>query len=446
MSPGEPAPPLDVLVLGGGLAGAVAALAARERGARVALVRRSPGASALSSGAVGVAWDADALPGDPLRARRGWLESARRLGARRPEHPYAVVGEGLRELPAALAFAASELEALLAPPLERNRFLATAHGAALGAALCQRSMAAGDLLEVRGRLAVAGFRGHLGWDARLVAGGLARYAPLGGPEPVAVELDLFAGPGEGLLRPHELARALEPPGAAEEAGRRLREALPAGAAAALLPPVLGLRLEARVPERLSAAAGLPVAELLGDVPSVPGLRLQDAMERRLRQAGVELVEGPVERAEAPGLALLAGGRELVAGAWVLATGRYTGGGVARRGRLLEPVLGLPVHAGGEDPAGPRLHARPPAALTRAGCFEPQPLLAAGLRVDPELRPLGEDGRPFHPRLFAAGGVLGGHEPAQDGTGLGVAILTGYVAGRGAAFTSLRCAGSGFASR
>jgi glycerol-3-phosphate dehydrogenase subunit B len=38
----------------------------------------------------------------------------------------------------------------------------------------------------------------------------------------------------------------------------------------------------------------------------------------------------------------------------------------------------------------------------------------------------------HPRLLAAGAVLGGHEQATDGTGLGVAILTGFLAGVAAA--------------
>ncbi len=39
---------------------------------------------------------------------------------------------------------------------------------------------------------------------------------------------------------------------------------------------------------------------------------------------------------------------------------------------------------------------------------------------------------MHYRLFAAGAVIGGHEHAADGTGLGVGILTGWLAGRGAA--------------
>ncbi len=263
----------DVLVLGGGMAGAVAALSARAGGARVALVRRSPGATALSSGAIAVAPDLGAGPGEPLAWRRGPIEAARRLAALRPEHPYALLGADLGRLPEALAFAARALDPLLSPALDRPRFLATPLGGAAGAALCQRSMAAGDLLTARGPLAVVGFRGHLGFDAGLVAAGLARCATRGGPEAFALEVELpFDDPA---ARPHELARALDAPGVAEVLGERLREALAGrGAGTALLPPVLGLAPAARTVERLSAAAGLPVAETLSDVPSVPGLRLQ----------------------------------------------------------------------------------------------------------------------------------------------------------------------------
>ncbi|WP_242345691.1 FAD-binding protein [Anaeromyxobacter terrae] len=420
----------DVLVVGGGMAGAIAALAAREAGARVVLARRAPGATALSSGAIGVAPDPLALPGEPLRAAREPLEAARRLARLRPDHPYAVLGERLGALPEALAFAARVLAPLLAPPLERPRFLATPFGTAVPAALCQRSQAAGDLLAVDGALVVAGLRGHLGLDAALAAAGLERYRARGGPRAFAVEVD--PGLGEvGLFRPHELARALEPPGAAEALGRAIRAALPAGAGAALVPPVLGLRPEARVPERVAAAAGIPVAELLADVPSVPGVRLQAALEAALAAAGVEVVQGALQGA-GPGKPAMVGADEITAPRWVLATGRFVGGGVVRRGTLREPVLGLPVQAAEGREAGVDLAARPAASLTGAARSGPQPLLSAGLRVDALLRPLDGRGRPAADGLFAAGAVLGGHEQASDGTGLGVAILTGYLAGRAAA--------------
>jgi glycerol-3-phosphate dehydrogenase subunit B len=82
-------------------------------------------------------------------------------------------------------------------------------------------------------------------------------------------------------------------------------------------------------------------------------------------------------------------------------------------------------------SGVHLAARPAASLTARDRRSPQPLLSAGLRVDEALRPLDERGRPLHPRLYAAGAVVGGHEQATDGTGLGVAILTGWLAGRAA---------------
>jgi glycerol-3-phosphate dehydrogenase subunit B len=419
----------DVLVVGGGMAGAVAALAAREAGARVVLVRRSPGATALSSGAVGVAPGAAGRDA-PLAALRGPVEAAQAHALRHPDHPYAVVGAALGALPEALAFAARALP-LLVPALDRPRVLATPLGGAAAAALCQRSQASGDLLAARGPVAVCGFRGHLAFDAGLVAAGLARTARRGGPEAFAVEVDLpFDDPA---ARPHELARGLDAPGAAERLGEAVGAALRGrGAGVALMAPVLGLDGAARAAERVAAAAGLAVAETLSDVPSVPGLRLQAALEAALRAGGVEVVTGALAGPAIPGALVEVAGRVIRARAWVLASGRYVGGGLARRGTLREPALGLAVQAAEGREAGVHLALRPAASLTVRDRRAPQPLLSAGLRVDARLRPLDDGGRPVHPRLLAAGAVVGGHEQATDGTGLGVAILTGWLAGRAAA--------------
>ena len=177
---------------------------------------------------------------------------------------------------------------------------------------------------------------------------------------------------------------------------------------------------------------MPVAETLSDVPSVPGLRLHRAIEARLAAAGVAVIQGEVAAAPVPGEPVRAGETVVRAPAWVLATGRFVGGGIARRGVLAEPALRLPVQAAEGREAGVHLALRPAASLTARDRLRPQPLLSAGLRVDGALRPLDERGRAVHPRLFAAGAVVGGHEQATDGTGLGVAILTGFLAGLAAA--------------
>lgn len=422
----------DVLVIGGGMAGALAALAARALQARVILVRRSHAATAVSSGVVSVAPDPWAAPGDPLAARLAPGAAARRLAASRPEHPYATVGQAEGALEEALEFAARELESVLVPLGPRTVHLATPYGSVVPCALAQRSMLAGDLTALEGVLAVVGFRGHLLFDPRLVAGGLSAHPALGAVRPVPLEIDLFMREEAALARPHELARMLEAPGAAEASGAALRRVLPPGARVALLPPVLGLSPAARVAERISAAAGLPVAETVSDVPSVPGLRLQLALDARLAAAGVQVVAGELSGAREPGEPALVAGREVTAPSWVLATGRFVGGGIVRRGALEEALLGIPVQASEDGAAGVHLASRPAAALTARQRRARQPLLAAGIRVDRALRPLGATGLPVHPRLFAAGAVLGGHEVAADGTGLGVAILSGVLAGRMAA--------------
>ena len=315
------------------------------------------------------------------------------------------------------------LAPLLAPPLERPRFLATPFGTVVAAALCQRSQASGDLLAVEGLLAVVGLGGHLAFDAALVAAGLERYRARGGPPVRAVEVD----PGLrdlALLRPHELARALEQTGAAEAFGASIRAALPDGAGAALLPPVLGLHPGARVPERVALEAGVPVAESLSDVPSVPGVRLQASLEAALAAAGVQVVQGSLRappgreprRTSAIRGSPPRAGCSPPGGSWAAASPgaercvRRRSARRCRRRRGPRPASISP--------------ARPAASLTLRARTAPQPLLSAGLRVDAMLRPLDARGRPAADGLFAAGAVVGGHEQATDGTGLGVAILTG----------------------
>src|SRR5258708_27718049 len=75
----------DVVVIGGGMAGCWAAATAASAGARVTLVRRALGATAVSAGPV------DFVP--PLEAGEaaGWLG---RLARTDPQHPYVESGGG----------------------------------------------------------------------------------------------------------------------------------------------------------------------------------------------------------------------------------------------------------------------------------------------------------------------------------------------------------------
>src|SRR5260370_17248590 len=79
----------EVLVIGAGMAGAIAALSAVRAGAKVIVVRRAFGATALSSGAIDVAVDPHARDGVSIE------EAAREIARIRPHHPYAILEQNL---------------------------------------------------------------------------------------------------------------------------------------------------------------------------------------------------------------------------------------------------------------------------------------------------------------------------------------------------------------
>ncbi len=447
---------VDVLVIGGGAAGAFAALAARERGATVAVVRRAWAATALSSGAADVAPDPLSNARTPLGGRMSVIESARHLASRRPDHPYAALQGRLALLPAALDFASRQTGGRLSfagAERENHAFLSPMGLPKLSAGGLD-SIVAGDLLGVSGTIGAVGFDLHPIVDARLLAAAANEAARRAGLplRAVPIECDFLRRSGDSLLRPHEIAARIDDD--PERLVESLRRALPIDRPQRLLlPPVLSRRDPRPVLEALEAGLGIPCAELLAAGESVPGVRLQQALEARLDEAGIELIHGEVYaasgaegdateprphtvgdsmigirmRGAAPPNGVVASDWPIEAGAVVLATGKFIGGGIRREGRLREPIFDLPVWIGDQVDEGSWLGDR-----TAYELRDPQPALRAGLRIDEELHPLLRDHRLLSPRLFACGDVLAGNDPAEDGAGIGLAIFTGYLAGLEAA--------------
>lgn len=419
-----------VLVIGGGMAGVIAALSAKAQGAEVRVARRSLGATALSSGAIDVAADHVAPGGDLASQLISPLEGARTMARLRPNHPYGVLRERLERLEESLRFAGSELGDLLSGPLPQNALLPTPLGTVKPSAMGQRNVLGANVAELPGRVAVVELGVNPSWDAQLIARGLEQAARAIGRslEVVVVRSGFFNQIEDALRTPYELGERLDAPEALERFAADLKRALPPGVEAVLVPPVLGRRSPDLAGRLGGFLGGIRCAEILSAAPSLPGLRLQEALDAALGRAGIELDELSVDGARAAeGVFLLSDGAEVRPDAVVLATGKYIGGGIARERRFRETVLNLPVFAGGRrvsDEFIGELLADAPASEQIA--------FRAGVRIDGSLRPLGVDGRPVHPRLHAAGSVLAGYDPATDKTGLGVAIFTGYLAGELAA--------------
>ncbi|HEX6493714.1 MAG TPA: FAD-dependent oxidoreductase, partial [Candidatus Dormibacteraeota bacterium] len=214
----------DVVVVGGGLAGCWAAVTAAHAGLQVAIVRRGPAATAVSSGALDLVPPGEATdPGD-------WLG---RLAREAPDHPYVAGGAeppSTAELDSEARRLAAELAGVglrLRVALPRPVLVAAVTGQLRRAGVALEGIAAGDLGQAS-RVAVAGIRGLLRVDAAAIAAAITERF-VAGPAARALLLDpALPGVDESIagdLDDATLARAVEAEGGAEALGEAIAEAL-----------------------------------------------------------------------------------------------------------------------------------------------------------------------------------------------------------------------------
>jgi glycerol-3-phosphate dehydrogenase subunit B len=409
----------DVLIIGAGPAGLLAAWVAAQNGRRVRVLASGIGSTHVSPGWIGVLDTEKAADKDaPLAAAvDAWA-------AAHPEHPYALVGAG------ALAGGIAALRAAAGPvgidylgDLSGNYRLPTAAGALVPAALAPASLAAGDAHQP-GDMMIAGPAHWRDFYPALCAANLSKQGiPAHGetfdlPQLHSAKFDATA---TGLARLFDQAEVRA--AVAAQLKPRLN-----GAARAGLPAVLGLEHSREAWADLQDRLGVPVFEIPTLPPSVPGIRLFNAFKTALAKAGVQLLldmtvaRGIVEGTRATGVAVPGAVRELTYNARhiVLATGGLYGGGIATdyRGGMTETVFGLPVF-------GPDTMNRwfDDTFLNPAG----HEVYYAGLRADAQMRPLDAAGRPVLENVAVAGRLLGGYNPLIEGSTEGVWLATGYKA-------------------
>lgn len=366
-----------VVVIGGGIAGYCAAMAARRAGAEVTVVARAPGATALYAGAMEVVDDLDSI-----------------LSAE-PNHPFTRLGLDTVRLATELDTAIQALRlALEKGGLKfegswRTRGLyADIHGLARPANLVPATVAGGELRALAGRsVAVVGVPQIGDYDAASTAQALKE---LHGIAAFAADVSVADLPQSASLT--------------DLYGRPAPILTKARGASVAYPP---------------GFTGLPPDsfELLATPPSPHGWRLQQAIGLgavRAEVLGLDPAGGRIKAARA-------GDRTFGADAFVLATGHHIGGGIRGGRQASEPLLSLGVFHEG------RIASSGGARLRHEEYLDPATELRSGLMTDPRLRPMDEAGGVPYANLFAAGAVLGGYDYAGS-CGFGVPILTGWLAG------------------
>jgi glycerol-3-phosphate dehydrogenase subunit B len=413
----------DVVVIGAGLSGLSAGISLAEAGASVFVAAKGMAATHWSHGALDIA-----APPRAENARQGlrWLSADER-------HPYhRLAGEAeaaLAVLQGRLATAGLPYEggldtpfASVVTPIGGVRPVSVAPSAQLAAL----EPWGGD----EGLLLVGFERFRDGWaeyaarNAAGVAWQATRPARIHGLQVELPTLDRVHN-----LSSLDLAHFFDDPAWRARALQAIRVALPrTGRWRIGLPAVLGLDAHAQVLHDAQEALGHPLFEVPGLPPSVPGLRLFEALRRRLLAAGARFQFGfPVVEVERDGSRVVAVHTEsasrtlrLVADRFVLASGGIAGGGLVgeRDGTLRDSVLGLAL-------PGP----------ARAAWFDDDflatqhPIEAAGFAVDDDLRPLAADGSPAVENVHVVGSALGGMHYLHERCGDGVAIASAARAAR-----------------
>jgi len=442
-------PTADVVVVGAGLAGLVTTYELARRGAAVVLLAKGHASTHWAAGTLDVA----ALP------RSATPRDGVRTLAELPNHPYAVLRDDVE--PAVTGFvdlverAGLPYVGGLDTPI---RALPTGIGGTRPAAIVPEGMAAAMTpWGADEMLVLCGIGGFKDFWPDAVAASLSRpsvwQAAVDGPDTasdgppgstgvrpgiaphavVAVTADLPGLAGRHNLSAVHVARGFDDrawrDAAIDAIGRAVDGAGVRGRPFRIgLPAVLGLDDHRETLTAFETRLGVPVFELPLVPPSVPGMRLFDVLRTAIRQAGGRIQLGEsVSRVEVEGarvrlVATPAAVREFAVRteALVIATGGLTGGGIVGQpdGRLEEVVLGLPVEAPSRG------------AWFAADALDPtgHPIEAAGVRTDPELRPVRHDGRASHSNVRVVGSLLAGQRWLGERCGEGVALAS---AGRAA---------------
>jgi len=410
---------VDVIVIGAGLAGLMAAVHAVNAGARVRLIAQGWGQQMVTPGWLSVC---DRAEDDVIAEVRGYA-------ALHPEHPYGRAGDDA--MVAGLESFRSAAEAVGLPYAQRkkdghNMRLITLLGGVQRAMIAPRGIAAGDLTDHHGPLLLVGFAGWRDFYAEMTAANLRRQ----GIDARALAVELPDQDRWWDLWPGDLARHFDAAPFREMIARQVAPHV-AGVARVGFPAVLGMAEHPHVLDDLARQIGRPVFEIPTLPASTAGVRLTDRLRRWLLRQGARVqighpvVRGVVEGRRCTGVEVASLGHPTLfrADQFILATGGVYNGGIQtdESGRVWEPLFDLPVVT--------------PEVESRADWYHDTLLIErghpihrqTGLRVSTDLLPLDAAGEPVLDNVYVAGQLLAGFNPLTDGCAEGIALATAYKA-------------------
>jgi glycerol-3-phosphate dehydrogenase subunit B len=415
----------DCLIIGGGIAGLTCGIRCAAEGLKTAVISGGMNSLHFSSGSIDLAgYD------EKGRIIKKPFEYISKVISRDKNHPYA--SAGIKTIKNSIAFFSSELEAESLPLNnngDSNHFHVTAIGTLKPSYLSQESIfneKAVSILKNNSKIAILNFRGFRDYYPEQTIALLKNNSLFQNIQIISGEISLpyYINTEKNLheFRSVDLARIFE----TEKYLPRIADEIlkvTENAEAVSLPAFLGIKNYSLIRKRLEELTGKYIYEIPSLPPSIPGLRLDNALKNRYIKLGGDYISGDrAESGQYNGNTLEkiitrgSGTSGITAGYFVLATGSFFSGGIVSEfNNIYEPLLGLKVKY---DTPGNKWYS------TSFFDKKSHPFLGYGVLTDKKLNPINNEGKTIR-NLFCAGSVLAGYNPVKEGNGGGVAISTGY---------------------
>jgi glycerol-3-phosphate dehydrogenase len=409
----------DVVAIGMGLAGLVAAWRLAMRGLRVAVIAKGMGSLFFSSGCI-----------DLLGYHNGEqvispMEKIEILKATTQNHPYNRFQQSdFTQVFAQFAELCAQAGMPMAGGIQHNWLLPTAIGASRPTSLVPSTMSAGDLHSKQSIL-VVGIKNFFDFFPGLISENL-------------IHLDIPCKSGEIEIprtgkdqnwNARRLANSFEEKPFLHTVRQQLFKLLeklkPFLPERIALPAVLGTNPSQGIFNELQAEVGIPLCEIPTLPPSIPGIRLHKVLTQKINENGGTIINGAqVVSAESNCRKITrifseaaAGFVEFQAKEYILATGGILGGGISRSfgENYKEPIFNLPITTRNQQ----RELANPSLPF-----MAPQAFLPAGITTNACFQPIDEQGEILFDNLHCIGLNLYGVDPVNELSGEGVALMTG----------------------
>lgn len=408
----------DVIVMGAGLTGLMAAAAAAKRGKKVMLMAKGTGAVAFGSGTVDML---GYLPDHTM------VTSFNDGIARLPEaHPYTKLGAAkVAEAAKFLADICKEEGYEYAGGLTENSFVPTAAGTLKPTGLIPKTMDAAAV-KTASQVLIVGFDKLKDYYPQVIAKGLSRFEGYDKQYESAI-VEVKQEEGGRDLNALDIARWLDTPEGRREFINQVKGKVKTGTVV-LVPPVLGSKPNYQVADEIQRALNCKVVEMLGMPPGVTGYRLRALLFNYIKKLGVAVAEqvtvtgSKMENGVCKGVVITSIDRErtFYAKSFVLATGGFFGGGLLSGvGYAKEPIFDFALDAVLDQGEWGKL---------KLFAEDGQPYAQIGVRTNTNLQPITADGQVVATNVYVAGRNLSGYDYCLEKSGNGVAMASGYHAG------------------